>query len=76
MKRISKTKKIKNTQPIINPLISDEYQDTLFNAAAMIRCLQHIKLDSPCDETEYGIYLSLETVRIALLHEARKNSGK
>ena len=43
----------------------------------MIRCLQQIKFDGdPDDETEYGVYLVLETIRMALFHEARKKPSK
>jgi hypothetical protein len=54
-----------------NPLIQEDRQDTLLNAAAVIHCLQHIKLETGLDdEGEYGMNLILETVRGALRYEA------
>jgi hypothetical protein len=55
----------------VNPLIQDDLQDTLFNASAVIYCLQHMRLDAGLDdEGELGMNLILETVRNALRYEA------
>lgn len=53
-----------------NPLTQEDRQDTLLNAAAVIHCLQHIKLETGLDdEGEYGMNLILETVPGALRFE-------
>ena len=54
-----------------NPLIQTDRQDTLLNASAVIRCLQHLDLKTGLeDESEFGMNLMLETVREALRYEA------